>query len=83
MNTPHDEVSSFEAQLTLARWHLDAAVSAPGVAVRDHLARARQAYEGLLVALPALAATSAQRASIGPQLAALRSRLEEAEAAVP
>ena len=82
MDTPHDEVSSFEARLTLARWHLDAAVCAQDAAMRDHLARARQAYEGLSVALRNLAAPAAQRPSIEAQLAVLRSRLEEAEAAV-
>ena len=82
MNTPLDEVLTFEARLTLARWHLDAAFSAQDAAMRDHLARARQAYHGVMVALPGLAATDAHRASIEAQLAVLRSRLEEAEAAV-
>ncbi len=82
MDTAHDEVSSFAARLTLARWHLDAAFSAQAAAVRDHLMRARQAYQSLTAALPALAATDSQRASLESQLADLRSRLEEVEAAV-
>jgi hypothetical protein len=81
MDTPHDEFSSFEARLTLARWHLDAAACAQDAAMRDHLARARQTCEVLSLALTGLAAADAQRASIEGQLADLRSRLEEAEAA--
>jgi len=82
MNTPRDEVSSFEARLTLARWYLDAAVCAQDAAIRDHLARAREVYEGVSVGLRSLAAPAAHRASIEAQLGDLRSRLEEAEAAL-
>ncbi|HTX24547.1 MAG TPA: hypothetical protein VMD03_07820 [Steroidobacteraceae bacterium] len=80
MGSQDQDLSSIQTQLTAARWHLDAAVSAPAEAVPHSLQRARDSYESIVGSLSRLNLTAEQRAHLERELSALRSRLEAAGA---
>jgi hypothetical protein len=75
----HDhDMSSIRTQLTVARWHLDAAVGVASDAMLHNLRRARQLFEDVARSLPHLRLTRDQREEVERELAAIRSRWEAA-----
>lgn len=81
MSTP-DDIAWLQTQLTVARWHLDAALSGPIEVTRRNIDRARQAYSGALEALSDLKLPSERRDEIARQLASIRERLQAAGAEI-
>jgi hypothetical protein len=80
MGSQDHDLSSIQTQLTAARWHLDAAVSAAAGDVPQSVQRARQIYDSIVRSLAKLSLTPEQRANVERELLALRSRLEAAGA---
>ena len=72
-----DTMEMIRTQLTVARWHLDAAIGAAHDAARSHHELARVAYHGVVRILARASGLDAdQRAQIEQELAMLRSRLQ-------
>jgi hypothetical protein len=82
MNSIDDEIAWLQTQLTVARWHLDAAVSAPIEMARRNIDRARQAYEGARQALRELGLTGERYEAFSKELTFIRERLQAAGAEV-
>lgn len=66
------------AQVTVVRWHLDAAGSGSGDKRRRHLDSASLTYQGAMELLAQLALADAEKAVITKQLAELRESLRAA-----
>jgi hypothetical protein len=80
-----EKFSSLEhlkAQVTVVRWHLDAAASERGDKKRRHLDSASLTYQGAMELLAQLALSGADEAVITKQLAELRESLRAAGQAV-
>lgn len=76
-----DKIRSLEhlkAQVTVIRWHLDAAALEPGEKKRRHLDGAGLTYQGAMELLAQLALPDEERALITKQLAELEERLRAA-----
>ncbi|MGH8295645.1 MAG: hypothetical protein ACRETZ_09135 [Steroidobacteraceae bacterium] len=71
-----------KAQVTVVRWHLDAAASQSGDKKRRHLDGASLTYQGALELLAQLALFDGDKEAITRQLAELRERLRAAGQAV-
>jgi hypothetical protein len=82
MATMDDDIAWLQTQLTVARWHLDAALSAPIEIARRNIDRARQAYDGAHDALRELNLTVERRDIIARELASIRERLQAAGAEI-
>ncbi|HVS78319.1 MAG TPA: hypothetical protein VHE11_15375, partial [Steroidobacteraceae bacterium] len=67
-----------KAQLTVVRWHLDAAASGDNENARRHLDSALLTYSGAVELLAQLALPEEEHAGITRQLAELRDRLHAA-----
>lgn len=68
-----------QAQLTVVRWHLDAATTlANGDKKRRHLDSAALTYQGALELLAQLALSDVEKATVTQQLAELKERLRSA-----
>ena len=67
-----------KAQLTVVRWHLDAAALGNGEKKRRHLDSASLTYQGALELLAQLPLSDAGHAAIKAQLAELADRLSSA-----
>lgn len=67
-----------KAQVTVVRWHLDAATLGNGEKKRRHLDSANLTYQGALELLAQLALSDEDHAVITRQLAELRERLRDA-----
>ncbi len=67
-----------KAQLTVVRWHLDAAKLDGGDKKRRHLDSANLTYQGALELLAQLALPDHERAAVKAQLAELADRLRAA-----
>lgn len=64
-----------KAQMTVVRWHLDAAGLGNGEKKRRHLDSASLTYQGALELLAQLALRDDERAAMTKQLAELKERL--------
>lgn len=76
-----DKFKSLEhlrAQVTVIRWHLDAAALEQDGKKGRHLDSATLTYQGAMELLAQLALPDTERAAIGKQLADLRERLRVA-----
>lgn len=76
-----DKFKSLEhlkAQLTVIRWHLDAAALENGEKKRRHLDGATLTYQGAMELLAQLALRDEERAAVTRQLAELKERLRAA-----
>lgn len=82
MNPIDDEVAWLHTQLTVARWHLDAAVTAPIEMARRNIERARQSYDVAREALAELSPTGELHERLSRELKAIRERLQAAGAKV-
>jgi hypothetical protein len=72
-------LENLKAQLTVVRWHLDAAATlANGDKKRRHLDSATLTYQGAVELLAELALPEAEEAAATQQLAQLRERLRAA-----
>lgn len=71
-------LENLKAQVTVVRWHLDAAAMANGDKRRRHLDSAGLTYQGAMELLAQLALPDAERTAIAQQLAELRERLNTA-----
>ena len=71
-------LENLKAQLTVVRWHLDAATVANGDKKRRHLDSASLTYQGAMELLAQLALPDVEHAAISQQLAELRERLSAA-----
>ncbi|GEM_PF-2115339 len=78
MRRTNYDIAWAQAQLTLARWYLDAAADATSEAVHHHLRQARRVYEITMHSLSHLDLSMEQRTAVEGELAVLRSRLEAA-----
>lgn len=67
-----------EAQVTVVRWHLDAAALGSDDKKRRHLDSASLTYQGAMELLAQLAGADADKAAIAKQLAELRESLRAA-----
>jgi hypothetical protein len=67
-----------KAQVTVVRWHLDAAAADDGEKRRRHLDSASLTYQGALELLAQLALSGGEQAAITQQLAELGARLRAA-----
>ncbi|HEX5462219.1 MAG TPA: hypothetical protein VFX20_19795 [Steroidobacteraceae bacterium] len=67
-----------KAQVTVIRWHLDAATLGDGDKKRRHLDGASITYQGAVELLGQLALPPEEHAAIAKQLAELRERLRAA-----
>lgn len=70
------EITWIRLQLTLTRWHLDAASSAATEAVHSYLQRARHVYEVSAQALRTCQLTCAERSEFERELSSLGAALE-------
>ena len=82
MDTIERDIAWVRSQLTVARWHLDAALAAPVEMARRNIDRARQAYEGARQALRELHQMGKRHEALAEELALVRQRLQAAGAAV-
>ena len=82
MDTIERDIAWARSQLTVARWHLDAALAAPVEMARRNIDRARQAYEGARQALRELNLSGTRQEALAGELAHVRERLQAAGAAV-
>jgi hypothetical protein len=82
MGTMDDDIAWLQTQLTMARWHLDAALAAPIELARRNIERARQAYDGAREALENLDVTAERRELIARELVSIRERLQAAGAEI-
>lgn len=71
-----------KAQLTVVRWHLDAAAAVDGLNARRHLDSAVLTFQGALELLERLALPDEERAVMSRQLEELRELLRAAGQAV-
>lgn len=82
MRGPHVEkfrsLEHLKAQITVVRWHLDAATLDNGDKKRRHLDGAALTYQGALELLAQLALPDEERSAITKQLADLKQRLRAA-----
>lgn len=78
MGTMDDDIAWLQTQMTMARWHLDAALAAPTEVARRSIDRARRAYDGAREALADLDVAAERRETIVRELAGIRERLEAA-----
>ena len=76
MKPQNCDLTWIQGQLTLARWHLDAAASSAADAVRHQLQKARDVYERTRISLARADLSEEQLALIERELAAVRVRLE-------
>lgn len=76
MKQQNCDLTWIQGQLTLARWHLDAAANSAADAVRHQMQKARDVYEKTRISLSRAELNDEQRASIERELAAVRVRLE-------
>jgi len=79
MDAMERDITWIQTQLTMARWYLDAAVSAGAESVHQHVDRARQTYEGIRRALTHLDINTEDREPIEKALSALHERIAAAE----
>jgi hypothetical protein len=79
MGTMDRDITWIQTQLTMARWYLDAAVTATAESVREHVQRARQSYEGVLQSFSQLDLDGEQREQLEREVSALKARVEAAE----
>lgn len=82
MNWTDDDVAWLQTQLTVAKWHLDAALTAPIELARRNIDRARQAYESAREALREIGLTGERYQSLSHELTHIRERLQAAGAEV-
>lgn len=82
MSSVEADVKWLQTQLTVARWHLDAAIAAPIDSARRNIDRARQAYEGAQQALRELGLTGDRHETLSRELKVIRERLQAAGAEV-
>ncbi|MGH8218283.1 MAG: hypothetical protein ACREUT_06925 [Steroidobacteraceae bacterium] len=82
MKSIDDDIRWLQTQLTVARWHLDAAVTAPIEIARRNIDRARQSYQAAREALRELGLTGERYQGLADELEAIRERLQAAGAAV-
>lgn len=75
-------LESLKAQVTVIRWHLDAATLGNGEKKRRHLDGATLTYQGAMELLAQLELSREDRADINKQLADLKERLRAAGQAV-
>jgi hypothetical protein len=75
-------IEHLKAQLTVIRWHLDAATLENGDKKRRHLDSAVLTYQGALELLGQLTLATDERAAIIEELGRLKERLREAGQAV-
>lgn len=71
-----------KAQVTVVRWHLDAAALGGGEKKRRHLDSASLTYQGAVELLAQLALSDEDKAAITRQLAELKDRLRAVGQAV-
>lgn len=71
-------IEHLKAQLTVVRWHLDAAALENGLKRDRHLDSASLTYQGALELLAQLPLAAQERAEITAELARLKERLAEA-----
>ena len=82
MTSIDDDIKWLQMQLTVARWHLDAAMAAPIEIARRNIDRARQAYDGAREALRDLGLTGERQQTLAQELKGIRERLQAAGAEV-
>jgi len=82
MTSIDDDIKWLQMQLTVARWHLDAAMAAPIEIARRNIDRARQAYDGAREALRELGLTGEREQALAQELKHVRERLQAAGAEV-
>lgn len=82
MSSIEEDIRWLQTQLTVARWHLDAAIAAPIEMARRNIDRARQAYEGAREALRELGLTGERQQALSQELDSIRERLQAAGAEV-
>lgn len=68
-------LENLRAQVTVVRWHLDAATLGSGDKKRRHLDSASLTYQGAVELLAQLSLSDADNAAIAKQLAELKDRL--------
>jgi len=68
-----------KAQITVVRWHLDAATLGNGEKKRRHLDSAALTYQGALELMAQLALSDEEHAAVTKQLADLKERLRAAD----
>ena len=78
MDTSERDIAWLRSQLTVARWHLDAALAAPLERARSNIERARLAYEGAREAFRDLNLTGERHEALAQELARVRERLRAA-----
>ncbi len=78
MGTVDDDIAWLQTQLTVAQWHLDAAVTAPIEAARRNIDKARQAYDSAREAFQELNLSAERRETLARELASLCERLRAA-----
>lgn len=76
METQQHDVTWIQTQVTLARWHLDAALSACTEGAQHNLQRSWQVCESTMNVLSHLDVPAEQREEFERELATIRSRLE-------
>jgi hypothetical protein len=82
MTSIDDDIKWLQLQLSVARWHLDAAMAAPIEMARRNIDRARQAYDGAREALRELGLTGERQQALSQELKRIRERLQAAGAEV-
>jgi hypothetical protein len=78
MNSIDDDLAWLQSQLTVARWHLDAAIAAPIEIARRNIERARRAYDGAREALRKAGLTGERHRALTRELDHIRERLQSA-----
>jgi hypothetical protein len=73
-----EDTDFIKSHLTIARWHLERALSQDRDAEHDHLDEARRAYEMAVELLPTLKVSGKKRVELITELAALRDQLRTA-----
>jgi hypothetical protein len=76
MGTQQRDITWVQTQLTVARWHLDAALSATTEASQRNLERSCHVCESIVNVLSHLQVPAGQRQEFEGQLAAIRYRIE-------
>lgn len=82
MNSIDDEIAWLQTQLTVARWHLDAAIAAPIEMAHRNIERARQVYHGARETLTELGLAGERYQALSRELKSIRERLQAAGAKV-
>lgn len=78
MGANHHDFAWIQTQLTVTRWHLDAAGSAAAEAVRHHVEQAQSVFGVTVGRLAVLQLSTEERDSIERELSEVRARLEAA-----